>query len=312
MNHILVTGASGYIGEILIQELITSGAKVIGVDLEYPLETSKHVSKQSYFFLKGKFEELKGKLASHIKEKQIKISCVVHLAGKTNVQECHNNPYGAFQSNIELTVQVLEFCRETNIERFIFPSTSLVYDYNNSSVPHIEDSTKKPKTIYAWTKLSAENMIQAYSKNYGLKTVIGRISNIYGGSLKENTVLSEILKQAWSNKEKILVEDGNIIRDFVYVDDVVSAIIFFLDLKEKNKFSIFNISQNVGTSIFNLAKTACQINGLPISAVKSRIHMRDIHNVLILDNTKLKNTGWNPQYSLTDGLRILNNTFKIQ
>lgn len=305
MHDILVTGASGFIGKTLIPELINEGAKVIGVDLKNPNKECEKFPESSFTFFKGEFTKLEERLVKYVQENGSKISYVIHLAGMSNVNDCNDYPYRAFQSNVGLTVQVLEFCKKLGIGRLIFPSTGLVYGYNNERNPIKEDSKKKPENIYAWTKLSAEKMIQGYSENYGLKAVVGRISNVYGGFIKTNTVLGDIVKQVRNQDTEVVIEDGTPIRDFIFINDVVSALLSFITIESGNKYSIYNISCNKGTSILELAEAVCKINGVPKTAVKSRKPMSEIGSTLVLDNSKLMNTGWKSRYSLNDGLRIM-------
>lgn len=306
-HQVLVTGAGGYIGSALIPRLINEGAWVIGIDLRKPSKDFEKFSSSSFTFVEGEFAKLGQKLVTHSLRKTPVRSCVIHLAGISSVNQCNEHPYKAFLSNVALTVQALEFCRKQNIERFIFPSTGLVYG-NKRMKPAKEDSQENPENIYAWTKLAAEKMVLAYSEKYNIKGFMGRISNIYGRFVKNGTIISDIVEQVHKRSAEVVIKDGNPVRDFIFVNDVVAALVSFISLKSDNETEVYNISSNSGTSILKLSETICELSGVPRQRVKSLKAIGGIASTLILDNTKLMKTGWRPKYSLDDGLRTMNVT----
>jgi len=307
-NHqVLVTGASGYIGSALIPRLIDEGARVIGIDLRKPSKDFENFAPSSFTFFEGEFGKVVQKLGTHLLKKAPVRSCMIHLGGMSSVNQCNEYPYRAFLSNVDLTCQALEFCRKRNIGRFIFPSTGLVYG-NKALNPAKEDSQENPENIYAWTKLAAEKIILAYSERYKIKGLIGRISNVYGSYIKKDSIMGDIIKQVQRRSAEVVIEDGNPVRDFIFINDVVSALVSFINLKNDNKNDVYNISFNAGTSILKLAETMCELDGVPRQRVRSQKALDGIASTLILDNTKLMKTGWRPKYSLNNGLRIMDGT----
>ncbi len=203
----LVTGACGFLGSRLIQALLDKGAVVVGVDSSKKTPECFHeYSKSSSFhFIHGSFEKKSEEVLSKLKAEKRGKTAVFHIAGLAHAEECEKDPVKAFESNVLLTFQVLEFCRQNKIMKFIFPSTGLVYG-NHQKEPVIEDTPPTPQNFYATLKLSAEILIMGYSKSFQTTCIIARLGNVYGQGSHRDTVFSTIVKQI-KNGKRIIVRD---------------------------------------------------------------------------------------------------------
>lgn len=316
---ILITGVSGFIGSLLMPALIKRGAKVIGVDYRKPDKGCCGFINDEINFFDGGIHKLPDDLKSYLDKTGEKITCVIHLAGMSDIHACQEDPLKAFRSNVELTVETLEICRQFDIRRYIFPSTALIYGYQSDSSPIPEDAEKKPENIYAATKLAAENMISGYAKMYSINAIICRLSNVYGVGhesyvhknlkfwfpIKRSTILFDVLVQIFNGSSRIVIKNGNPVRDFIFIEDVISAIISLVELNSLERCKVFNISRGIGTSIFEFAQKLCEINHKPRSIVVSEEPISIAGPSLVTDNSALKKTGWHPEYSLDEGLRLV-------
>jgi len=302
---ILVTGASGFLGSRLVKALLDNGAFVVGVDYnkqftEYFAEVIQH---NSFRFIHGDFPEKSDEALSEILSEKRGKTAVFHMAGIAHAGECEENPVKAFETHILLTFQVLEFCRQNKIGKFIFPSTGLVYgDYHRQ--PVTEETSPSPQNIYAALKLSAEAIITGHSKSFKITCFIARLGNVYGPGSNQDTVVSTIIKKI-KNGERIVVRDLIPIRDFIYIDDVIEGLIRLFVSTDKHECYIVNLSTGIGTSVLNLAKIASRIGSVPINEVQPQGNSEPSNSTLILDNSLLKKfTGWKPRYTLSEGLSL--------
>lgn len=300
--RILVTGACGFLGRQLVQTLIKNGAFVVAIDRDpIPKYFAESLENESFQFISGDFLKKSNEVLSQLMSERRKKTAVVHMAGIADVTECEKNPDKAFESNVFLTFQVLEFCRRYKIRKFIFPSTGLVYG-NHLEKRAVEGDPTSSSNIYAASKLSAETLIQGYAKSFGLCCIIVRLSNVYGPEMSADTVVGTILKLI-KNSDKIIVRDLSPVRDFIYIDDVVEGLIRLLVSVDDCGCYIINLSTGVGSTIQELAETACRAASIPIN----RIQSYESHNLsksqLVLDNALLvRQTGWKPKYTLFEGL----------
>ena len=302
---ILVTGACGFLGSRLIQALLKKEALVVGVDSssEAPEYFNEFTKKLPFHFIHGSFEKKSEEVLSILKAEKRRKTVVFHMAGLAHAGECDKDPVKAFESNVLLTFQVLEFCRQIKIGKFIFPSTGHVYG-NHQKDPVIEEKSSSPQNFYAATKLSAEALIRGYSKRFGLSCIIARLSNTYGPGSNQVTVVSTIINQI-RRDGKILVHDLTPVRDFIYIDDVIEGLVRLFVSIDRNECSIVNLSTGIGTSVLDLAKMASRIASVTIDEVQAHNDSKPSNSTLILNNSLLsKITGWKPKYTLPEGLLL--------
>ncbi len=304
-HSMLVTGACGFLGSRLIQALLKKEALVVGVDFskKTPECFHKFTKNKSFRFIHGSFEKKSEEVSSILKAEKRGKTAVFHMAGLAHAGECEKDPVKAFESNVLLTFQVLEFCRQNKIEKFIFPSTGLVYG-DHLKRKAVEKDFLSPQNIYTATKLSAEVLIRSYSKSYGFSCIIARLGNIYGPGSHSDTVVSTIINKV-RHAGKIIVHDLTPVRDFIYIDDVIEGFVRLLVSIESPECYIVNLSTGAGTSILNLAKVASQIASVPINEVQANSDSEPSNSTLILNNSLLsKITGWKPRYTLSEGLLL--------
>ena len=275
MFSILISGSSGFIGKHLISKLSSS---------------------QKYKIIK--MDRGVGNIAHKKTWKKLPAAKIlIHLAAKIFVPDSWKNPKEFFESNIIGTLMALEYCR-INKTKLIFLSS---YLYGNpNKLPSNEKTEIKIENPYALSKKTAEDICRFYSKQYGLKVTILRPSNAYGPGQKTHFLIPEIINKL--KKKKIIVNNINIERDFVYVSDLVDAIIKSIFLKKK--FEIINIGSGKSYKISKIIDILQKIKRTDIVVKNQGIYRPNEILFTKLDIKKARKIlNWKPQWNLEKGLR---------
>ena len=284
MKNILVTGASGFIGTELVNNLKKSGYKVFEFN-------SKDGDISEYNLLE--------------KYKDINIDHIFHLASKTFVPYSWENPLEFYKTIVIGTGNILEFCRLKNI------SLSYVSSYLYGvpkTLPISENSDITPNNPYAHSKYLAEQMCKFYSDFYNVKVVIARPFNIYGINQKEHFLIPHIVSQVLNN-DIINVEDLKPKRDYIYLKDLINGLV--KTIKVENSFSIFNFGSGEELSVQELIDITQKVANTNKKIVsKNNARKNEIMNV-VADITKAKKElNWQPIYSFEDGIKEILSALK--
>lgn len=238
MAEIALVGGAGFIGQYVGRHLAEQDHRVTVLDLQSAGRLEGVESISGDVFNEDTLREvLEGK------------DTVIDLVGLANIGECQRNPEQSFRLNVESVARILEAARQTEVRRFVFPSSAAVYG-KVETVPIDEATVPNPANIYGWHKLMAEQSARGYRQNYGLQYVILRLFNVTGRG--NEGVINEYVQQA--------LEDGRILgfgrdqmRDFVHADDVAQAFLSAAthgDVADK----AINVGTGVGVRIEDLAE----------------------------------------------------------
>ena len=302
---IVVTGASGFLGQWLIRHLLGYSTSVLGVDLHPFLNHENDFchNNPKFTFIRGNLNDTEflsnifKSLPSHTKSRR----AVYHLSGLSHVKQCQVDPLKAYNLNVLQTVKLLEACRKVNITRFIYPSSALVYGENHTHLI-TENDAVDPQNIYASSKLAAETAIQIYGKHFGFSCDIARFSNIFGYGGNPDTAVATALSQA-EKGQKINLKSYAPVRDFIYCADAVEGLIRLLVAGNDPGCRVFNVSTGVGLTVGEMVETLCRVVGIIDMTPNRSENKLSLGSKLILSNLKLYNrTGWKPTYRLEEGL----------
>ena len=286
--RIFVTGGAGFIGTHLCKKL-SSIHKVTVYD------NFSNSNKENFPILKnltlivGDILD-NSKLIDSMKNHDI----VIHLAAKTDVIDSINNPENTFQTKVQGTQNIIDSCKSNNISKIIVTSSASVYQSSDKSID--ETNTTKPSSPYGQSKLSMEKITTESKINYSIL----RLFNVYGTG-QSSGVIANFKKNILENIPIIIFGDGEAIRDFIHIDDIVDGII----LSMKSASGIYNIASGNGTSITDLAKLLIELFGKNSKIVYQPARKGEII-YSVSDITKSQNElGFNPKIVLNDGLKTL-------
>lgn len=251
MKTILVTGSSGFIGYHLVKRLLND-YNVIGIDVlndyydvKYKEERNKHLKHNNFTFIKC---DISNKEEVDKIFDNYKFDIVINLAAQAGVRYSITNPDEYININILGFYNILENIRKHNIKKLIYASSSSVYSNNN--VPFKEEcNIDNLLNIYSVSKRTNELLAQTYSNLYDIKCIGLRFFTVYGPFGRPDMAYFDFTKKI-INKEKIkLYNNGESLRDFTYIDDLVDGIIKVLN---SNKTSIYNIGSSNPIKIIDL------------------------------------------------------------
>jgi UDP-glucuronate 4-epimerase len=229
MKRIMVTGAAGFIGSHLSRRLLKEGHHVIGIDnindyydinLKYSrLELMK--DEQNFDFEKVSLENKES--VEGIFDKYYP-DVVINLAAQAGVRYSLENPHAYIEANVIGFTNILEGCRHHKVEQLIYASSSSVYGANTSLPFSVHDNVDHPMSLYAATKKANELMAHTYSQLYDIPTTGLRFFTVYGPWGRPDMALFLFTKAILEGEPIKVFNNGNMMRDFTYVDDIVESI----------------------------------------------------------------------------------------
>ena len=230
----LVTGSSGFIGFHAAKALLDQGWTVIGLDAmtdyyDVSLKQSRLdiLNSCDGFTQVTDLIETPGVVSSILK--QHSPNAIIHLAAQAGVRYSIDAPRSYLEANIAGTFEILEAVRETPVDHLLIASTSSVYGAN-TKMPYAEtDRTDHPMSFYAATKKAGEAMAHSYSHLYGTPTTMFRFFTVYGPWGRPDMALFKFVKAMLDDEPIDIYNHGDMMRDFTYVDDIVSGIIQLID-----------------------------------------------------------------------------------
>lgn len=307
-SKVLITGGMGFIGSNLAIKIVELGADVSIVDAMIP----------DYGGNVFNIEPIKGKVRVYrddIRNEKVMNDLVkgkdyiFHLAG----QVCHimslTDPFPDIDMNIKGTAVIMEACRNFNKDaKVIYTGTRGQYG-PATKLPVDEEAPTNPKGIYEISNLAAEKIVKVYNDIHGIRSVMLRLTNIYGerAQMKHSRfgVANWFIRQALDGQTIKVFGDGKILRDFLYVEDTIDAIIIAA-VKKEAVGEIFNVGIDKPTNFLELAKIITEEartgkwEFAPFSAERKAQEPGDFYS----DITKIRNKlGWVPKTDLRAGVR---------
>jgi len=259
-EKILVTGAAGFIGSHLCENLIRAGKKVIGLD-NFDSFYDSSIKENNLIYLKSSsnftFYEIditKRKELFSIKEK---FNVVIHIAAKAGVRLSVESPLKYIDANINGTQNILDLMNQKKCKKILFASSSSVYG-NNKNIPFKESqSVSNAISPYAFTKKSNEVQIHTYHHLYNINAICFRFFTVYGPRQRPDLAIHKFFKKILNNEPISLYGNGSTKRDYTYIDDLVDGIIKGLGyLNEKNSlYEIINLGNSNPISLMEMVET---------------------------------------------------------
>jgi UDP-glucose 4-epimerase len=275
MHNVLVTGGAGFIGRQVVKRLSEKGYRVIVID---NLSNKKCICNyNNNILLNNKIsfykEDIRNKASiSHI-IKQESVDTCIHLAAKVSVYDSIRNPNDTIDVNFKGTLKLLEACYSNKVKNFLFASSAAVYG-EPKNLPLSEDDTLEPLSPYGLSKVSAERLISTYKKLGKIQNAVSlRLFNVYG---KSEDVINVFAQRLSKGLPPVIYGDGQQIRDFISLNDVVNAITLAAEQSSKISSGVFNIGTGTPTTINELAQKMIKIFDLVLEPIYCEANNGDI------------------------------------
>lgn len=304
---ILLTGATGFVGINLLKRLVESGYEVTCL-----VRNKDKANKLKNLNIKLAFGDITNK--NSLKDCMKGIDVVIHLAVMVSVAECIKEPAKAVQTNILGTLNLLEGIRqETQKSKkeifMIYLSSDKVYGNGRANLV-AENASTDPLDPYSISKLHSELLVNCYNASYGNPSyIILRSANIYGYGQSTSFFIPSIISQILQGKNKIEVGNINYFRNFIYIDDVIDALVLLLEKRDKCKNGVFNVAE----SSVKVAQILKLIKGLAATYLNRDIKFSRSEKLarpssleskkFSLDCSKIAKIGWKSKTKFNVGLR---------
>lgn len=340
-NHdmkILLTGAAGFIGSAVVEQLVMDGNEVVGIDnindyyeptLKFDRLKALGIGKDSenwdYPIKSEKFDNLtfiridiRNKEAIDAIFENGQFDSVVHLAAQPGVRYSISQPQAYIENNVNGFLNILEGCRQTHVKHLVFASSSSVYGLNGKTPFSESDSAVHPMSLYAATKKSNELMAHAYSSIFGLPVTGLRFFTVYGPwgrpDMSPFLFIDGILK---GDPIKVF-NNGDMLRDFTFIDDIVKSVTRILHITpECNKdwdasnpdaasscapYRIYNVGNQNPTRLLDYISAIEKELGKKAIKQMEPMQPGDVYQTYADSTALAKATGFTPNTSLQEGI----------
>jgi len=302
MKKALVLGGAGFIGNSLVRHLNQLGVDVTSVDRCWDIKPA------GVNCITGDVFD-KDCLNSVMPNQDV----VFHLVSTTVPASSNQSPLYDCETNVLGSLRILDAMVENNVDRIVFSSSGgTVYGVQHVN-PIDENATNFPISAYGIGKVSMEKYLSLYSHLHGIKASALRLSNPFGpGQVPEKGqgVIATFINRAIKNEEIEVWGDGSVIRDFIYIDDVLDALV--LATETNQPFTLLNIGMGIGKSIIEIIEIIEKEMGYEIAVNFKESRVCDVPEV-VLDICAAKSVlGWQPKCTFEDGIKTLITHMKAQ
>lgn len=324
-NKILITGCAGFIGFHLSKRLLLDGYPVVGID---NLNDYYDVNlKKSRLQLLKEHEEFSFVFTSIEDKDEIEkvfsehdISIVINLAAQAGVRYSIENPHAYIQSNIVGFMNILEACRHHKIDHLLYASSSSVYGANTKIPFSVEDNVDYPISLYAATKKGNELMAHTYSHLYGLPTTGLRFFTVYGPWARPDMALFKFTDAIIKNEPIQIFNEGNMKRDFTYIDDIVEGIVRLISKKpdplhsdhhtSHAPYKIYNIGNNQPVDLMHFISVLEEKLGRKAKKEFLSLQDGDVTETYADVTDLVQDVGFKPSTTIEEGIEKFVNWYK--
>lgn len=305
-RSVLVTGSCGFLGRWMVKELRERGAFVVGLmrDLPGGPLASFHKNAEPDFIVRGQLEDYECLLRAL---NEYEVETVLHLAAQPIVGIAYRNPRSTFEANIRGTWNLLEACREvSSVKRIVIASSDKAYG-NAERLPYDESMPLMGRHPYDVSKSCADMIAQTYHETYRLPVCITRAANFYGGGdLNFSRIIPGTIRSVLNGERPVLRSDGTMIRDYIYVRDVVGAYLLLAEAMDDKKFwgQAYNFSLESQLSVLDVTNKILEVMGrTDLEPVILNEAKAEIPVQYLCAARARRELGWSPKFSMQDGLK---------
>ncbi|EGR3970001.1 TPA: NAD-dependent epimerase [Vibrio cholerae] len=318
----LVTGAAGFIGSEIVEKLTTQGHDVVGIDnindyydvnlkyarlarIEHPQFRFIHLDIADRDAVASLFE-------------QEKFDRVIHLAAQAGVRYSLENPHAYADSNLVGHLNILEGCRQTNVQHLVYASSSSVYGLNAKVPFSTSDSVDHPVSLYAATKKANELMAHSYSHLYSIPTTGLRFFTVYGSWGRPDMAPFIFTKKILDGDTIDINNNGDMWRDFTHVDDIVEGVVRIADvLPVRNEawtveagtpasssapYAVYNIGHGSPINLMDFVKAIEDELGIEAKKNFREMQPGDVYQTYADTQDLFAATGYQPKVGVKEGV----------
>ena len=299
----LVTGVAGFVGSHLAERLLSNDVEVTGIDCftdYYPRALKEHNlqglrTRRHFQFVEHRVQD------ADMPALLDRVTHVFHLAAQAGVRRSWGTDFSTYTTcNVEATQALLEACLQTDIERFVYSSSSSVYG-DAVAIPMREDANPRPVSPYGVTKLAAEHLCHLYWLNHRVPTVSLRYFTVYGPRQRPDMAFHRFLKAIDQGTELTLYGNGEQTRDFTYVDDAVSATMAAANQAKPGGF--YNIGGGSRVSINHVLELMADCAGQVPLVSHEPTQKGDMRDTYADTSLARHDLGFIPSVNLADGIK---------
>ena len=305
-KNVLITGINGFVASNIAKQLVSMGANVIGM-----LKDISTFNAIKELAIEDKVTVTFGDITdAHAVRRTVnkyEVDVCFHLAAMSTVRICSRDPIVAFRTNVEGTWNVLEACRNAKtVKAVVVASTDKCYGVPEK-LPYKEGDRLNGLATYDATKACADIVARSFAYNYDMPVTVTRCCNIYGpGDLNLSRIIPNTIRRVVDGKPAMLWDDSAaMVREFIYIDDVVDAYIKLAENIDITKGRAYNVGTREHISVEDFVKNifACMGKEPDIEINERESTFKEIPEQY-LDSTLMKeSTGWEPKYDLSSGLK---------
>ena len=306
--NILLTGAAGFIGFHVAGKLLDLGHTVIGVDnindyYDTKLKESRIAAlgvHQEFYFHKLDILET---AALYELCTEHNVSVIIHLAAQPGVRYSIANPFAYTRNNIDGHLSILELARKMMpaLDRLIYASSSSVYGSNTKTPYHEDDPVCAPVSLYAATKRADELITESYHSLYGIPSIGLRFFTVYGPYGRPDMAPFIFTRAIMEGKSIDLFNNGDMQRDFTYVDDIVSGVCGALNSKRTDN-RIYNLGNHTPVKLMEFVRTLEKVTGKSASLNMKPMQQGDVLSTYADISRAQTELAYQPQTNLEAGL----------
>jgi CDP-glucose 4,6-dehydratase len=303
-RNVFVTGCTGLLGSWLTRALVERGAVVCGLVRDLVPESNLNRSgfDQKINIVRGEIEDY---LLLERVINEYEVDTVFHLAAQTIVTIANRNPLSTFEANIKGTWNLLEACRRSPlVTRIVAASSDKAYG-DQETLPYTENAPLQGGHPYDVSKSCADLLCAMYYGTYNLPVCVTRCGNFYGGGdLNFNRIVPGAIRSLLDNRAPVIRSDGTLVRDYIYIEDVVEAYLLLAQNMERPEIrgQAFNFSNETRLTVLELVNTIIKLMGAGIEAVIRSNAPNEIRHQYLSAAKARELLGWRPHYTLEQGL----------
>lgn len=305
--NILITGGAGFIGSTLADKLIKENNKVIVIDNFNDYYSPKLKEKNVFHNLTNlNYSLYRNDICDKDAVEKIfeknNIDCVVHIAARAGVRPSLENPLAYAETNIDGTINILEAMRKNNVKKMVFASSSSVY--GNCKAEKFSEDLKvtEPISPYAATKSACEQFLYTYSKLYDIQSICLRFFTVFGPRQRPDLAIRKFIELIEQDRPIPVYGDGTTMRDYTYIDDIVSGIMSAIKY-DKTPYEIINLGGGSPVTLNEMIETIEKVLGKNAKIDRLPMQPGDVDKT-VSDITKAKKLlGYEPKTTFEEGIR---------